>query len=236
MVTKYRGLSALFFFLLVGYTAVGQRYEFGLGVGGLMYKGDLSPQLNPSFMRPGFQALFRYNFSMTVVGRFNFMMGTLTANGASSPDLYISKIKPNAFQTSIAEFSGLLEYNFFNYRNPKNRFIFGSPYIVGGPTVFVFSPDDVEGTRPSAIQPAAYLGFGYKQQINQYWNVGVEFGGRFAFTDYLDNVSDMELQSNMQRGNKFDSDTYTFLGLNITYTIKEVICPFDYQQADEKIK
>ena len=84
------------------------------------------------------------------------------------------------------------------------------------------------------VQPALSIGFGYKHQVGQFWNIGVEFGGRFSFTDYLDNVSDREVLTNMQRGNVYDKDVYSFFGINLSYTIKEVICPFKYQQTDDK--
>jgi len=236
----YRGHYALIFFLLFflkNERAFCQRLEFGAGLGFLNYKGDLNPQINPLLSRPGVQAFFRYNFSMAVVARANLMVGTLIGDGSYSPSVYISKLQPNNFSSSMIEFSGLLEYNFFNFRNPKNRFIFGSPYLFGGPGVFVFSPAPMEkGGSVSAVQPSLMLGFGYKHQVGQFWNVGVEFGGRFCFTDYLDNVSDKEVGTKFQRGNPFDYDVYTFFGINISYTIKEVICPFDYQQADENIK
>jgi hypothetical protein len=233
-----RGLLALVFFLLFTHQSLfAQRFEFGGGLGFLNYKGDLNPQLNPLLTRPGVQMLFRYNFSMAVVGRANLVIGNLVGDGSMSPNVYISKVQPNTFSTPIIEFSGLCEYNFFNYRNPKNRFIFGSPYLFGGPSVFVFNTAPVEKYGAvSSVQPAVILGFGYKQQVGQFWNVGFEFGGRFTFTDYLDNVSDRDPLTGRQRGNLFDYDVYSFLGINLTYTIKEVICPFDYQQADENQK
>jgi len=234
---KFRGQIALvFFLLLLSWTVKAQRFEFGLGVGGLNYKGDLNPQLNPVLTRPGIQGFFRYNFSMTVVGRFNALFGYLVGDGSLSPDAYISRLAPNKFNTPITEFSGLIEYNFFNYRNPKNRFIFGSPYIFGGPSVFIFLPDNVEEKIAAPVQPALLLGFGYKHQMGANWNIGVEFGGRFSFTDLLDNVSDKDLVNKTQRGNVYDYDVYTFLGLNLSYTIKEIICPFDYQKADDNLK
>jgi hypothetical protein len=235
--TFFRGPLALIFFASLSQFANAQRYEFGIGAGVLNYKGDLNPHLNVALSKPGFQFVARYNFSMAVVGRFNLMLGSLAGDGALSPNIYISKIKPNSFSTTLVEFSGLMEYNFFNYRNPKNRFIFGSPYLFGGPSIFIFSPEPSEkGGSVSMVQPAILLGFGYKHQMGQYWNLGVEFGGRFGFTDYLDNVSDREVGTKMQRGNLYDTDVYTYLGFNLTYTIKEVICPFDYQQADDKNK
>ena len=233
--TFLRGLCALIFFVPFIPTLQAQRYEFGGGVGVLNYKGDLNPHLNVLLSKPGFQAFARYNFSMAVVGRFNILYGKLVGDGGLSPNVYISQIKPNVFSTDIFEFSGLIEYNFFNYRNPKNRFIFGSPYLFGGPSIFVFSPEQLEkGSKVSMVQPALLIGFGYKHQVGQFWNIGVEFGGRFSFTDYLDNVSDREVFTNMQRGNVYDKDVYSFFGINLSYTIKEVICPFKYQQTDDK--
>ncbi len=233
-----RGLTALIFFIFsISQNLIAQRFEFGAGLGALNYKGDLNPQLNPVLSRPGVQLLFRYNFSMALVGRANLVLGNLAGDGALSPNLYTSKIQPNSFRSSIVEFSAMGEYNFFNFRNPKNRFIFGSPYLFGGPSVFVFNSDPVEkNAAVSMVQPAINLGFGYKQQINQFWNVGFEFGARFLFTDYLDNVSDRDVQTGQQRGNLYDKDIYTFLGINITYTIKEIICPFEYQVPDENQK
>lgn len=231
----FRGLLALVFFGSLPGALFAQRFEFGIGGGFSTYKGDLNPKLQPFLSRPGFQLIGRYNFSMAVVGRVNALLTSLVGDGSKSPNLYINTVKPNTFSTTLTEFSGLLEYNFFNYRNPKNRFIFGSPYLFGGPSIFIFSPSPAEkGGAVPAFQPSVLVGFGYKHQIGQYWNIGVEFGGRFTFTDYLDNVSDREVGTNMQRGNIYDKDVYTFLGVNLTYTLKEIICPFDYQQFDEK--
>ena len=124
---RIRGLVALVFFvaaLLQVPVCRAQRYEFGLGGGPILYKGDLNPTMNLLTARPAVQAFARYNFSMTAVGRFNMAFGQLTGDGSLSPSVYTSKVKPFSFSTSLIEFSGFAEYNFFNYRNPKNRFIF----------------------------------------------------------------------------------------------------------------
>ena len=237
---RIRGLVALVFFVIALLQVPfchAQRYEFGMGGGPMLYRGDLNPKMNLLTARPAVQAFARYNFSMTAVGRFNVAFGQLTGDGSLSPSVYTSVVKPLTFSTPVVEISGFAEYNFFNYRNPKNRFIFGSPYLFGGPAVFIFSPSPVElGGRVSSVQPAFVMGFGYKHQVGQYWNVGLEFGGRLTFTDYLDNVSDKEINTGMQTGNLYDKDVYTYFSLNISYTLKEIICPFDYQQFDDQRK
>lgn len=233
-----RGLAtALIFFAYFKHSHVcfGQRYEIGVGLGGLAYKGDLNPQFNPILVRPGIQAFFRYNFSMTVVGRINVLLGQLVGDGTLSPNLYMSSRVKSQFSTTLNEFSGIVEYNFFNFRNPKSRFIFGTPYLFGGPSVFIFNPSPQEkGGSVASIQPAINFGLGYKHQLGQYWNIGVEFGARATFTDFLDNVSDQNPSTHRQTGNKFDQDMYGFLGVNVSYTIKEIICPFDYQHQDSR--
>jgi len=86
-----RGPVALIFFILASlqFPSAAQRYEFGAGIGSLIYKGDLNPQLNLLLSKPGIQLLARYNFSMAVVGRFNFMYGGLVGDGSKSPSSYI---------------------------------------------------------------------------------------------------------------------------------------------------
>lgn len=233
-----RGLFAALVFFLLGFASLpilAQRYEFGAGIGGLAYKGDLNPSFNPVLVRPGVQLFFRYNFSMTVVGRFNVLVGQLVGNGNLSPNLYVKTYVPYQFSTALNEFSGLVEYNFFNFRNPKSRFIFGTPYLFGGPAVFIFNPSPMEKDGAVAgIQPAIVFGLGYKHQVGQFWNFGVEFGARATFTDFLDNVSDQDPVTHFQTGNKYDKDMYGFLGFSISYTFKEIICPFDYQQEDSR--
>lgn len=232
---NYKALiSKGFFVFLILFSimqkAIAQRYEMGLGVGVSNYKGDLNPYFDPLFVRPAIQGLFRYNFSMAAVGRANLSVNRLAYDGSSSANRYIAQIQPNKFSTTVAELFVGGEYNFFNYRHPKNRFIFGSPYLFGGIGMFFFNPKPGEqGGNVFPLQPVIPFGVGYKHMINQYWNINFEFGARATFTDYLDNVSDKDDRTLLQRGNKYDKDMYMFFGVNITYTIREIICPFIYQ-------
>ena len=80
-----------------------------------------------------------------------------------------------------------------------------------------------------------------KFKLNHKWTLGVEYGVRFTFTDYLDDVSttyyfdatgvsspdETQLLSDptmthdayMQRGNNGTNDWYSFVGLTVTYKI-----------------
>jgi len=99
----------------------------------------------------------------------------------------------------------------------------------------------------SNIQPAIPFGVGFKYGISQYWSIGLEYGIRKTFTDYLDDCSttyfdnaeivsqngsiagyfaDPSLGLNpsqtnegMQRGDPTDKDAYMFACLTIFYKI-----------------
>ena len=78
----------------------------------------------------------------------------------------------------------------------------------------------------SNVQIAIPLGGGVKYVLNPKWYVALEFGARFTGFDYLDNISDGNLQyKNYQYSNKFDSDIYYFLGLTLTRTFYDIPCP-----------
>jgi hypothetical protein len=203
----------------------------------------------------------------------------LAASTSASSDSYTRNIQPAiAMNTFLAEAGIFGEYNFFNYRNPKNRYIFGSPYLFGGPILTLIKKGETDNFNPDVIKvrnnidstlspglprlrgfPGFVLGVGYKQQLGQYFNIGIQVSGRFLFSDEFDGVSDREIvytnetdsngnliqnpetgnfqikkTTGSQIGNKSDRDSYYFAGISLTYTIKEVICPFKYEKKTEK--
>src|SRR5208283_3885074 len=82
-------------------------------------------------------------------------------------------------------------------------------YLFAGASVMYFNPHgewngqwyalrplstEGEGLVPtrrkySLIQPAIPLGIGFKFALNDKWSVGIEYGIRITFTDYIDDVS-----------------------------------------------
>jgi hypothetical protein len=279
-----QGRKSLFSFLLLFHFWLelsGQRFEFGGGAGILSYRGDLQTSYLP--VKPAFAAelIGRYNFSMAAVARINLLLcPQLSASSSGSGDYQIrSQDPPYGFSSFLAEIGAFGEYNFFNYRNPKSRYIFGTPYLFGGPSFALmqngitdeFEQDSIylsnlppeyqlrfNSAQKIVFIPGFVLGVGYKQQIGQYFNLGLQASGRFLFTDEFDRVSDREKSSTWKRddtgtplldaegnpintpvlrrqlGNKFDRDAYFYLGFSLTYTIKEIICPFKYETKPEK--
>lgn len=223
-----KALSLLFFYIAIIHGVLAQRWEPGIGVGASLYKGDLSPEFGSLTARPAVNAFCRYNFSMAAAARAGIVQSRLVGNGANSPNVYTKAMVPATFNSNLTELSLVGEYNFYNYRDPKAKYIFGTPYLFGGLAVFLFSPLQAEpGGNVNPLQIAIPFGIGYKQKIDNNWNIGIEFGARKVFTDYLDNVSHLDGSTGLQRGVREDKDMYGLITFTISYTIKEIICPFD---------
>jgi hypothetical protein len=70
------------------------------------------------------------------------------------------------------------------------------------------------------------FGGGIKYVLNPKYYLSLEFGVRKTFFDYLDNISDGDPSfKNYQYGNKFDYDSYYFLGVTLTRTFYDIPCP-----------
>ncbi len=99
----------------------------------------------------------------------------------------------------------------------------------------------------SRIQVAIPFGIGFKYGLNREWSIGVEFGARKTFTDYIDDVSTTYYSSaelaaidpliaqmadpslgeipgqtaaNQQRGDPTDYDAYMFMMITLNYKLK----------------
>lgn len=189
---------------------IDRHMEYGFGIGGMNYTGDLSPNYNLKFYRPGAQVLYRHNFSDEVsVLRANILFGQITAK-----EKQINQSLPRArkleFQQNILELAALYEYDFFNFRDLKNIY-YMSPYLFGG-----FAATVIWGGRAMFSIP---FGAGVKLKISDHWNLGLEFGARKTFSDRLDTFTNEDLLSSSS-----SNDWYYFTGLNFTRTVYRQIC------------
>lgn len=223
--TFRKELSLFPVFLLIAFNSWAQRNELGIGLGTHLYKGDLSSNYNFAFFRPAGEVFYRCNFSPAVALRINAAYGKITADGKKSNNKYIAREQPNSFNSSVLDISVMGEYNFLNFRDPRERKRW-TPYLFGGVAVFHFQPKSAEpGGDVSVWQPAIPFGVGVKYKVNKKLNLGFEFGARKTFTDFLDNVSDIDAQTGLQRGFKDDKDWYMFTGISVSYTFFKVRCP-----------
>lgn len=202
-----------------------QNSEIGACVGTMFYLGDLNQtklfklnlkdkSLNQLHIAGGF--MYRYNISPRFAFKADFLFGKV-----SSTDVGTDMANRNFnFFSPITEFSAEIELNFFELYNTtgKNRF---SPYIFAGITLFSFNPqtsynDEVYelhslgtegqglegGPKPYSLTSAAIpFGIGIKATIGRYFAIGAEWGMRWTFTDYLDDVGGRYYDNDALRAN-----------------------------------
>lgn len=183
--------------------------ELGFFGGGSYYLGELNPGRQFKFTQPAFGLVFKHNYNRRLAMRFNGLYGTLYADDAESTDEF--QIRRNLmFRSRVLEFSGMLEFNFFEYEigNPS---LPATPFIFVGLNVFRFNPQaelngewydlqplgtegqglpDFPGRKPySLISVGIPFGVGAKFHVGNFLSIALEWGLRKTFVDYIDDVS-----------------------------------------------
>ncbi len=224
-VTQYFRLLMLSIGLIhfFGSSAFAQKVEFGAGIGAFNYKGDIAPDLNLRFMKPAGSLFFRYNPNSALSLRAELAGGIIGAKDAVSKDPF-QQARNMSFKTTIFEGSVAAEYNFLDYKD--RRFAVNwTPYVFGGIGYNAFKPNIQTGDYKTSGVILPY-GVGIKYQIRRPWNIGIEYGARKTFTDYLDNLGgDPSTVNKLDQGNPSTKDSYHYLRLSVTYTIYRIFCP-----------
>lgn len=182
------------------------------------------------------------------------------------------------FRSPIIEFGPQFEYSIFRerighqYNLRRIRGIKGfaiNTYFFVGLTGFWFNPQgqldgkwynlqplgtEGQGLIPtrkkySRIQIAIPYGIGFKYGLSRKWAIGIEYGTRKTFTDYIDDVSTTYFDNNLirenygdiaaqladpsegeypswtapgqQRGDAKDKDSYMYMIINLTYKLRQ---------------
>jgi len=184
-------------------TVVGNpSWEVGMMAGGAGYMGDLN-QNNP-LQVSGFSggAYVKRNFNQYVGIRLNYTYGQIRADDADS---YNEQFRQRnlRFKTTLSEFSGLVDFNFFNFNLGGGTRQF-TPYLFTGLGFLVFKPtvnvygekyrldrlatEGQENGYNNAVLTIPY-GLGLRYNYKSTWSVFTELGYRTPFTDYIDDVS-----------------------------------------------
>ncbi|MFD2785939.1 type IX secretion system protein PorG [Hymenobacter rubripertinctus] len=218
--------------------------EVGLGIGGLVYKGELSPKYQFRNNRPALTAFYRKDLSAPITLRAGAMGGMLRAddrnvkglNGNVPPS---SAYRDASLKGNLLELSGALEYNFFDYHNRKDKVHF-TPYVFVGLAGFYANTRITSSAHPAldkkagVISLAIPLGAGFKYALSEHWNLGLEAGARKTITDNLDHVDGKATGQNDLLGNPHDQDWYFYNGLSISYTFYKIRCPDKSQEKGKK--
>ncbi|MCF2490446.1 DUF6089 family protein [Dyadobacter sp. CY347] len=215
--------AGIYFFVAAGNAVNAQKIEIGAGLGALNYKGDISPSVRLRFFKPAGSVFFRYNPSQALSLRAELMGGVIGADDKHSKDPF-QQARKFSFTSRIFEGSAVAEYNFLNFQ--ERRFAVNwSPYVFGGIgyTKFNPNPQGVGYKTSSFVLP---YGVGIKYQVRRPWNIGIEYGARKTYSDYLDNLGgDPVGTDKLQQGDPSLKDTYYYLRLSVTYTFYKIVCP-----------
>lgn len=253
--------------VIIGKDAVAQYSEIGIGAGVSFYMGDLNPETPFKQPMPAGGVFYRYNFNDRFSARGMASVGYLKGDDAKS-DVQSQLDRNLNFQSWLFEFAITGEFNFFKYAPGDMKHPI-TPYLFGGIAVFKFNPTTVaadgnryelqplgtegQGTtfypdrkKYSLTTASIPFGLGVKANLSKTFSVGLEWGMRYAFTDYIDDVSgtyaapdviqaergdiayELANRSNLtdevlegrQRGNSKTNDWYSFAMVTLSFNIK----------------
>jgi hypothetical protein len=184
--------------------------ELGITGGVSYYIGDLNPLRHyPANTHLAGGAFYRYNFDPRYAIRLQGLFTRLEAWDYNSDDPL--QLRRNlGFRTNLFEASALLEINFLKYRSldRKDNHLW-TPYVFVGLAYFHFNPqgllDDTwydlqplgtegqgtsAGGEPYSLDVMSIpFGVGFKFALTDKLDLGLEWGLRRTYTDYLDDVS-----------------------------------------------
>ncbi|MCB0515220.1 MAG: DUF6089 family protein [Chitinophagales bacterium] len=258
--------------LLLGTNIFAQENETGAWLGLSNYYGDLNTNASLKYVRPAGGVIYRHNFSDYIALRGGLSLGFIGFKDSANPRPF-QQARNLSFTSHIVELSGQMEFSFMQFK-PGDKNHYFTPYLTLGLAAFHFNPKatyqgdtyvladlgtegqqntDVSGVKPyRRLQMALPFGLGFKYWIKGPWTFGAEFGYRFAFTDYLDDVKGVYVDNNIlggnnsdaanladrsgevgevigeagrQRGDSVSKDAYVFLGVYLTRAIFTIKCP-----------
>lgn len=197
-------------FMLCQYAAVGQKsVEVGIMLGGSNYSGELADKQFQNFRFAG-GILGRFNLNDYITLKGNVFYGTIAGADSLSSDAG-RKARNLSFYSPLFEFGGQVEWNLFGYNPIAKKGKRFSPYLFAGVAVYKYNPQGYLDDEWVELQPIATegqgttqfqerkkynltqvsipFGAGFKVRIADKWTLGYEFGLRYTFNDYLDDVS-----------------------------------------------
>lgn len=198
-----------------------QNSEIGACVGATFYLGELNPSKLFAQSHIAGGIVYRYNLSPRWAIKADFLFGKVSGSDAQTNDGYERNL---SFYSPITEFSVVGELNFLKLYNSvgKNHF---APYIFAGLTLFSFDPMTTYrdgtvyelqslGTEGQGLEgmPKKYslthfaipFGIGLRVNIGKYVCLGAEWGFRYTFTDYLDDVGGRYYDNDLLREQRGD--------------------------------
>ena len=212
--------------------------EIGVGIGGVNYKGELAPQYRLLNNQPALTVFYRRDISAPITLR-----GALVAShrifddntfSDEAYDLPLPNYRRAEMRLSLAELSAVMEYNFLDYYDMKQR-LRVSPYFFLGVAGLVYNVkttfnnpalSNLNEPYRTTLAIAVPIGVGVKYALSKHWNLGLEFGARKLFNDRLDNLTGQDERIS----NPNDNDWYYYNGISLSYTFYRINCPPPYRK------
>lgn len=226
--------------------------ELGFFAGGSYYIGDINPRTHFLATRPAAGVFFRYETNYRYAFRFGFNYGSISGSDSQSnePD---QKERNLSFKSQILELNAIAEFNFLEYRIGQDKYKF-TMFIFAGLAGFYFNPKadlgngyealrnyqtEGETKKYSRVQFSIPFGIGFKWNIGKKCGLGLEWGPRRTFTDYLDDVSGVypnvlpdkanfinrtingSASPGAMRGNPSTKDWYFYCGITLSIKLRE---------------
>ena len=183
--------------------ATAQNFHFSARLGVAGYKGDLKEKVSLSQTKLMGSIGARYDLPEHITARTYFTLASLKADDKKGA---ATKQQRNLnFETKLFDWELTAQYNLFSLNDR-----WWTPYVFAGIGVYHFKPytkdaDDnkvyLQGlsTEGQGFAPGVNeykltqfnipFGFGIDYPLNEDMRLGVEFGYRKTFTDYLDDIS-----------------------------------------------
>jgi len=205
----------LFGMLLSALTGFSQKNaDFGLFIGTSYYLGELNSEKQFYSSNLAYGLVYRYNLNSRYAFKLSAIVGSLSGDDKDFENGF-QQIRNHAFKTQIADVAVQPEFNFFQFVS-KSKKIHFSPYVTAGVALLI-SP---AGENESLFKLAIPFGVGTKLNINDRFNVALEWSYRKTFTDYLDQLPGDYLEneySERQKSYDPNKDWYSFFGVILSF-------------------
>lgn len=238
------------------------RSELGVMLGGGYYIGDLNKFGHFKGTQPAASLFYRYNIHSRLAFRTNFTYGNVVGDDAWAKDATLKNRNLN-FRSEIFEVAAGVEFHYMPFQLGSQKYR-GTAYLLAQLAIFKMNPKthyngewvylqqvgtEGQGTSLNAkghyglFQMSIPLGFGFKLSLGKRASIGIEYGIRKTFTDYLDDVGADTYVDGVQlatengplsatlsnrsidgsrygkRGTSATKDWYSFFGMTFTFSL-----------------